>query len=109
MSPLHVTLRETAAGPVLRVAGELDYDQAPALRAHVEPLALAPGRDLVIDLSGLEFCDSSGITALLTARQLARSAGAEVILAGVPAPTLRVLTVVGLTQVFTVRASSEVA
>lgn len=103
MSPLNITRRETPTGPVLRVAGELDYAQAAVLREQVDGLVLSADQCLVIDLSGLEFCDSTGITALLAARQHAQAAGAGIVLAGVPANTLRVLAIVGLDQVFTIR------
>ncbi|MGK5641714.1 STAS domain-containing protein [Streptomyces sp. URMC 126] len=103
MSLLHITHRDTAAGPVLHVAGDLDYERAPALRRQVAGLALRPDQCLVVDLSGLEFCDSTGITALLAARQHALAAGAGIALSSVPANTLRVLRVVGLDRVFTIR------
>ncbi|MET8944050.1 STAS domain-containing protein [Streptomyces sp. NPDC004542] len=103
MTPLRITHGATAAGPVLHVAGELDYAQAEALRRQVEHLALEPGQCLALELSGLEFCDSTGITALLAARQHAQAADADVVLAGVPPTLLRVLTMVGLDQVFTLR------
>ncbi|MFF8019443.1 anti-sigma factor antagonist [Streptomyces sp. NPDC007929] len=103
MNHLTVTQRDTATGPVLHVAGDLDYDQAPELRDRLDRLALAPGQRLVLELSGLAFCDSSGITALLAARQHALAAEADVVLAAVPANLLRVLTLVGLDRVFTLR------
>ncbi|MEU5088446.1 STAS domain-containing protein [Streptomyces sp. NPDC021356] len=103
MSPLNITRSDTPTGPVLHVAGELDYAQAAALREQVGGLVLGAEQCLVIDLSGLEFCDSTGITALLAARQHAQTAGADVVLSGVPSNTLRILTIVGLDQVFTIR------
>ncbi|WP_030247500.1 MULTISPECIES: STAS domain-containing protein [unclassified Streptomyces] len=101
MTPLRITHRETPSGPLLRLSGDLDFDQAPELRRQVDQLHLAPGQCLVIDVSGLEFCDSSGITVFLAARQRALDAEAEVALSGVPANLLRVLTLVGLDRVFT--------
>ena len=109
MSPLNLTHSHTATGFVLRVAGQLDYEHAPALREQVDHLDLSPGQNLVIDMSGLDFCDSTGITALLAARQRAQAAGADVTLAAVPADTLRILTVVGLHQVFTIHPGSATA
>ncbi|MET9760775.1 STAS domain-containing protein [Streptomyces sp. NPDC006372] len=106
MNPLITTRHDTATGPVLRLSGDLDYDQAPELRRQVDQLQLAPGQCLVIDLAGLEFCDSSGITVFLAARQRALDAGAEVALAAVPAKLLRVLTLVGLDRVFTLLPDS---
>ncbi|MFC8143479.1 STAS domain-containing protein [Streptomyces paradoxus] len=109
MNPLTVSRHDTATGPVLHVAGDLDFDRAPVLRGRLDQLSLAPGQCLVLDLSGLEFCDSSGITALLAARQHALAAEADVVLAAVPANLLRVLTLVGLDQVFTLRPDSSAA
>jgi anti-sigma B factor antagonist len=109
MSPLNITHSDTATGPVLRVAGDLDYEHAPVLRQQVDTLDLKAGQNLVIDLSGLAFCDSTGITALLAARQHAQTAGADIALAAVPADTLRVLTVVGLHHVFTIHPAGDTA
>ncbi|WP_030776032.1 STAS domain-containing protein [Streptomyces sp. NRRL S-920] len=107
MSPLNIIRRDAETGPVLHVAGALDYQQAASLREQVEALALSAGQSLVIDLSGLEFCDSSGITALLAARRRAHTTGADLALVDVPANTLRILTVAGLDQVFTIRSSTD--
>ncbi|MFI8192098.1 STAS domain-containing protein [Streptomyces sp. NPDC085946] len=103
MSPLTITHRDAPSGPVLHVAGELDFDRAAALRHHVDALPLTSGQCLVIDLSGLAFCDSTGITALLAARQRALAAGADIVLAAVPPNLQRVMALIGLDQVFTVR------
>ncbi|MDQ0808921.1 anti-anti-sigma factor [Streptomyces sp. B3I7] len=65
------------------------------------------GQCLVLDLSGLEFCDSTGITALLAARRHTLAADAELVLAAVPPDLERVLAVVGLVRVFTFRATAE--
>ncbi|MFD7770934.1 STAS domain-containing protein [Streptomyces sp. NPDC059787] len=108
MSPLNITHDDTATGPVLHVAGELDYAQAAALRHRAEQLPLAPGQCLAIDLSGLEFCDSTGITALLAARQHAHASGADIALHAVPLNLMRILTLVGLDQIFTIHSSDPV-
>ncbi|RYJ29103.1 anti-sigma factor antagonist [Streptomyces sp. L-9-10] len=89
------------------MVGELDYAQATILREQTERLVLSPGQNLVIDFSGLEFCDSTGITALLAARQRAQAAGADMTLTAVPANTLRILTMIGLDQVFTIHPNSD--
>ncbi|MEV6012930.1 STAS domain-containing protein [Streptomyces sp. NPDC051976] len=103
MSPLTITHHDTTTGPVLHVTGALDYEHGAALREQVARLALNPGQNLRIVLSGLEFCDSTGITVLLAARQLALAADADLTLTAVPTDTLRILTLVGLDQVFTIR------
>ncbi|MGB8941043.1 MAG: STAS domain-containing protein [Streptomyces sp.] len=107
MSPLNIIHHSTAAGPVLHVVGELDHEQAAVLRDHVDGLVLSPGQSLLIDLSRLEFCDSTGISVLLAARHRALAADAELILTGIPANTMRILRIVGLDQVFTIRTATE--
>ncbi|MEV7560898.1 STAS domain-containing protein [Streptomyces sp. NPDC089795] len=109
MSPLHVTVRDAPTGSVVEVVGDLDYDTCADLRDLLTTLPLQPGRRLVLDLARMEFCDSSGITTLIAARNHARSAGADFALATVPANTLRVLRVVGLDQVFPLHPDVESA
>ncbi|MEU8653655.1 STAS domain-containing protein [Streptomyces sp. NPDC048737] len=109
MSPLKITTRDAATGPVLEVSGDLDYTTASELRELITALTLQPGQSLVLDLTGMEFCDSSGITALIAARNHAHAAQADVALAAVPAHTLRVLRMVGLDQIFPLHPDSEAA
>ncbi|GAB3960077.1 STAS domain-containing protein [Streptomyces sparsus] len=106
MSTLTLTTENTTSGPVLHVAGHLDFHTAPRFRAALDEIALESGQLLVLNLAGLEFCDSSGITAFLVARNRAGAAGADVVLAEVPPNTARVLRIVGLDQVFTMRTAA---
>ncbi|MEU5388023.1 STAS domain-containing protein [Kitasatospora cineracea] len=99
---LTIEQHDTATGPVLHLAGDLDYEQAPHLRRHLDTLVLPAGHCLLLDLSDLDFCDSSGITALLAAHRLAQIAAADFALTAVPPRTLRLLAVVGLDRVFTI-------
>ncbi|WFB11723.1 STAS domain-containing protein [Streptomyces sp. LX-29] len=58
---------------VFQVAGELDLVTSPAVRQHVHK-AVARGRHaVVLDLSEVRFCDSSGVGVLIAARRLMRS------------------------------------
>jgi anti-anti-sigma factor len=109
MSPLKIIRRDAETGPVLEVVGDLDFVHAPELREHISRLVVPPGRRLVLDLAGLEFCDSSGITALIAARTHAHAAQADIALAAVPANTLRILHIVGLDQIFPLYPDSDTA
>lgn len=101
MSRLTITLQHAATGPVLEITGDLDHGTAPELRQAVDRLTVADGQLLVLDLTNLKFIDSSGITALLAARNLATEQGGDMALAAVPANTARILRIVGLDRVFT--------
>ncbi|MGW9369582.1 STAS domain-containing protein [Streptomyces xanthophaeus] len=109
MSPLNIEVRDTPTGPVIEVIGELDYDTSAKLRDLLATLPLKPGQRLVLDLARMALCDSSGISALIAARNHAHLAGADIALAAIPANTLRVLRVVGLDQLFPLHADAESA
>ncbi|QLJ02566.1 STAS domain-containing protein [Streptomyces sp. NEAU-sy36] len=106
MSPLRIATRDGATGPVVEVFGELDFTNADELRERIATITLRPGCRLVLDLAGMEFCDSSGITALIAARNHALAAQADIALAAVPDHTMRILRIVGLDQIFTVLPGS---
>ncbi|MGC4996743.1 STAS domain-containing protein [Streptomyces sp. DT195] len=109
MSPLKILARDAATGPVLKIFGELDYFSAGELRELIPTITLQPGQRLVLDLRGMEFCDSSGLSALIAAYHHAHAAQADIALAAVPAHTLRTLRIVGLDQIFPVHPDSETA
>jgi anti-sigma B factor antagonist len=96
---LAVTLQSHPAGPcLLAVHGELDYHTAPRLRAGLDQVPMQAGSGLVIDLSALTYCDSTGVSVLVSAYQAAKAAGVALALAGVNADIARVFRVIGLDQ-----------
>ncbi|MER5854532.1 STAS domain-containing protein [Streptomyces sp. NPDC059688] len=68
-----VTGVEQGEWAVLRVSGELDLMTSPVLRQHVHDVVAEGSHDLVVDLSDVFFCDSSGVGVLVAARRLLRS------------------------------------
>jgi anti-anti-sigma factor len=72
---------------IIRVRGELDIESAPDLERVL--LRSRPARQrVVLDLSGLEFMDSTGLRVLLRARAAAEAGRWEIYVRGVP-PTIR--------------------
>ncbi|MEU4247067.1 STAS domain-containing protein [Amycolatopsis sp. NPDC026612] len=105
--PFSVATRPSGTGPVITVEGELDVATAPRLRAGIAALVLERGQLLVVDLAGVTFCDSSGISALIAARNVAEAAGAGVALVAVPARLSRTFGLIGLAGFFPTYASAE--
>ncbi|WP_399895023.1 STAS domain-containing protein [Streptomyces sp. BBFR51] len=97
---LSLHIRATTAGAVLELTGDLDHHTAPEVRAALPGIDLRPDQQLVIDLGGLTFCDSSGISVLIAARNHTLAADAGIALAGVPGRVSRIFGMVGLDQVF---------
>jgi anti-anti-sigma factor len=90
-----------AEGIVVLAEGELDLVGAPALAA-----ALPPGDEAVIlDLAGVGFMDSSGLRALLEARQTCLDAGRPFRIARPSEAVQRVLELVDLAREFEVAES----
>jgi anti-sigma B factor antagonist len=90
-------------GTVLRIHGELDISTADQLRRAAGPHLGAGGR-LVLDLSRVTFCDSTGLAVLVGFhKRLAASGGGLELYAPVPR-VQHLLAITGLNRVFTVRA-----
>ncbi|MCF3179956.1 anti-sigma factor antagonist [Streptomyces polychromogenes] len=87
-----------------QVSGEIDMDQAPALREELTAALAACRTGLDIDLAGVTFCDSSGLHVLLDVDQLAVQAGKTLVLTALSRPVARLLHMSGVERVLTVRA-----
>ena len=100
---LSVSSRSQGDHVVLALAGEIDLYTAPKLQSELTS-ALAAGKSahIVVDMSAVEFCDSTGMNVLLSCLRQARERGGELELAA-PRPAVRkILSVTGLDAVFTV-------
>ncbi|SFR27966.1 anti-anti-sigma factor [Lentzea waywayandensis] len=100
MTEFTVVTRDTPAGPVLELTGDLDAVTAPLALQAVEALTPRAGQQVVVELTGLRFCDSSGISTLIAVHNLAHAADAGIALAGVPRHLTRTLALVGLDGFF---------
>lgn len=66
---------------VLRVSGELDYSECSCFRMHIDRILKAQPSAAVVDLSALEYLDSSGLGLLLSlSREFAASGGRLVLI-----------------------------
>ncbi len=73
MVTFNVTGGEQGEWAVLQVSGELDLVTSPVLRQRVHDVVAEGHHCLVLDLSEVFFCDSSGVGVLIAARRLIRS------------------------------------
>ncbi|MFK4065922.1 STAS domain-containing protein [Streptomyces sp. NPDC029674] len=70
---LKVTVAEQAGWAVLCVSGEMDLMTSPMVRQRVHDAVADGRRRIVLDLSEVLFCDSSGVGVLIATRRLIRS------------------------------------
>ncbi len=66
---LAITTRHEADTVVLALEGDLDIASAPLLERHVDDAAVTGSGRVVIDLSGLEFFDCTGLRLLRNTRE----------------------------------------
>ena len=90
---------------IARLEGELDIATTPALRERLLSV-VGPGvRLLVIDLSGVSFCDVSGLAVLIGTQRRARMRGITVRLAAPRPQMAKLLRITGLDHNFTICAT----
>jgi anti-sigma B factor antagonist len=88
---------------VVRVHGDVDLLTAPRLQRELADLIDGQGNlSVIVDLSGVTFLDSTGIHALIDARERMLRHGGDLILSSPTPSTLRTLEVCGLDKVFTI-------
>jgi len=83
--------------------GEIDHHSARTLRERIDS-ELYENRPvlLILDLSGIDFMDSSGLGLLLGRWQKARELGCEMRLKGCSERTMRILELAGAQRLFTI-------
>ncbi|MEV2239771.1 STAS domain-containing protein [Micromonospora sp. NPDC049891] len=87
-------------GPArLRLAGELDMSSAPRLNAVIDRLTSGGQRRLLVDLTELTFCDSTGIAVFVRGDNRVAAEGGWLRVTGASGRVERVLTVTGLAGV----------
>ena len=105
---LTVTVDPDASSPaVLTVSGELDHHTAPRLREAIDGLPAAQG--VVLDLAELAYCDSSGITVLVSAQQRAEHAASRLGIVGLDPDLAHHFRIIGLGDFFTFHSTVEEA
>ena len=108
MVNLELSTRAGDGQAVVVLRGELDVTEAASVAASLSVLATS-GCDVIVDLAGLEYIDSSGLAALVLARQQARRAGYDLLLAAPQQQVLRMLAITRLIDVFAVHAGVDEA
>jgi anti-sigma B factor antagonist len=84
---------------LLEVFGELDLASAPRLCALLDAARTQRVKRVVVDLTGVDFCDSTGLRALMGASTELRHAGGRLAVAVLPdGPVSRLFDVTGVRE-----------
>jgi len=103
--------RETLAAGLrlIVVSGELDLFASPELKEAISQALVDDARDLIVDLTGTMFIDSSGLAALMLAMRRAHSLGGRLVVIDASGSVARTFRVAGVDQILTIVPSREAA
>lgn len=94
---------------VVELRGELDLSNASGLRARLMEVLAGESASLILDLSGLAFMDSTGVSVLVAAERRAIELGGTISLAGAQKVVARVLRVTSMDKHFATFGTVEEA
>jgi anti-sigma B factor antagonist len=99
---MNLTLSSRVDGDTttLTVVGEVDLATSPDLRERLAALENTGVRDLVLDMAGVNFCDSTGLGVLVGARKRFKAHGGGMTLVNVQDSVRRVFELTGLIDTF---------
>lgn len=104
---IDISTDEKSGTHIYKLRGSLDLATAPSVRAALVEAAGAGKHDIIVDLTKLEFLDSTGLGALIGAHRRAIENGGSVRLAVGEGAIARLLNITGLMRVFSVYATLE--
>ncbi|MEX2672067.1 MAG: STAS domain-containing protein [Phycisphaeraceae bacterium] len=98
-----------ADGILVTLEGDIDLSRTPELRhALLEVAGEKPPR-LVVDLTGVDYMDSSGVATLVEALQHQRRHAGKMVLFGLSAKVKSIFEIARLDMVFTIVADADAA
>ena len=106
---LSVTTREEGGRTIVEVGGEIDVYSAPTLRDRLNGLVAEGHHDLVVDMQGVEFLDSTGLGVLVGGLKRVRTQHGSLQLVCSQERVLKVFRITGLTKVFAIHDTVEQA
>lgn len=102
---LSVATRREGAHTIISVTGEIDVYTAPTLRERLNEVVAHGQYQLIVDMAGVDFLDSTGLGVLVGGLKRARSHEGSLQLVCDQEKILKVFRITGLTKVFPIHAS----
>jgi anti-sigma B factor antagonist len=94
---------------VVSLHGELDVASAPSLRERLIDLVSRGSTNLILDLEGLDFLDSTGLGVIISALKRARTNGGDLRLVCTQSRIRRLFEITALDQAFPLYPSHDAA
>ncbi len=88
---------------------KLDTTCAPELKSELVYLNKTGVRNVIIDMGGTRYCDSSGLSALLVANRLCKSVGGTLVVCALQEPVLKLVQISQLESVLSITPTANEA
>jgi anti-sigma B factor antagonist len=106
---LGIDVRKVNSFSVIDVKGEIDVYTAPKLREQLIELVSEGSYDIVVNLEGVDFLDSTGLGVLVGALKRVKAHDGSLSLVCTQDKILKIFKITGLTKVFPIHTSLEEA
>jgi anti-anti-sigma factor len=91
------------------LTAKLDTHIAPALKSELVILSGKGEKNIILDVKKCQYCDSSGLSAVLVANRLCKNAGGLFVICGLNETVERLITISQLDTVLTITDTVEEA
>jgi anti-sigma B factor antagonist len=108
-TPMQVTVQRAGVGDEVLLSGRLDGRSAGEVRDTLHAVLAAGSGRLVVDLSGIELLDATGLGVLVGAHRRAQLTGRDLVLRGAPTRVARLLRLARLDRVITLEPAAQLA
>ncbi len=96
-----ITVSSDATTLTIAPKGDIDHHSARTLRERIDnEMYLCRPETVILDLSGIEFMDSSGLGLLLGRYQRAKDLGCKLVLTGCSDRIMKILSLAGADKMF---------
>ena len=88
---------------------KLDAIVAPDLKSELVLVSKEGAKNILIDLESVKYCDSSGLSALLTGHRLCKEANGSFILSSIQPAVEKLITISQLDSILNIKTTSQEA
>lgn len=104
---LDIQTKEKEEEIVAKVSGEVDVYTATKLKDTLTPLAEQEDKNLTVDLSGVDYIDSTGLGIFIGALKASEKSGTSLKLTGLNARVKRLFEITGLHEVIDIESTKR--
>lgn len=104
---LEISVKEGTNSNIAYVSGEVDVYTASKLKETLNPLAEQENKDLFVDLTDVDYIDSTGLGIFIGTLKITEKSGSRLKLKGLNSRVRRLFEITGLNEVIEIDASER--